>query len=137
MATKTASVKAKPEARAEGVDKSEFIRGGLSKKPKAMFRHVLEAWTVAGNKDLLTTSLFYLVKSKAKKPSCRRGRPKLDRGGADGVGVSPRDEANAVYVQIESELDKLISLAPDAEIAEAPRAARRRVSARLVICTAI
>ena len=131
MAKKTASVEAKPEASAEGVNKSEFIRGELSKNPKAMFKHVSEAWNASGNKELLTASLFYFVKSKFGKSIQRRGRPRSDQGLASS-GAGTENETSDIYLQIESELDKLISRAPDSKTAEALRAARRRVSAKLV-----
>ena len=131
MAKKTASKGAKPEASAEGVNKSEFIRGVFAKNATASAKEVQEAWAAAGHKVPLGTPLIYLVKSKSGKPSGRRGRPrgdmKREEGGSGGVG-----NGREVYFQIEAELDKLVSRAPDSKIAEALRNARRRVSAKLV-----
>ena len=116
-------------AKKEGVNKSQFIRDVLAKNATATAREVQEAWNATGQKEPLGTPIIYLVKSKFGKPSGRRGRPK---GGADGVGVIPRSETSGVYLQIEAELDKLISKTPDSKITEALRSARRRVSARLI-----
>ena len=135
MAKKTTKKpEAKPEAptaSTEAPSKSQFIRDELAKNPNAMFRHVSAAWTAAGNKDQINASLFYVVKYKS---SATRGRRERLRQAirADALSMTASTDANAVYLQIESELDNLVARAPDSKIAEALRNARRRVSAKLV-----
>ena len=119
-------------SKTEGVSKSQFIRDELAKNPKASFRQVSETWTAAGNREPLTSSLFYLVKSQSGYSRGRRGRPKQTAGAGSSAIDAGGNEISTVYLQIESELDKLILKAPDSKIAEALRNARRRVSAKLV-----
>ena len=123
------NTKASGEAKSEGINKSQFIRDHFQQKPNATARDIVTAFAEAGH-GVLNPMLVYLVKSKSAEKKRRRG--KTERGGADGVGIRTSDDAANVYLQIETELEKLIVRAPDKAVAEALRLARRRVSAKLV-----
>lgn len=112
-----------------GPNKSQFIRDMLGSNKNVKHKEVAEAWKKAGNSDEIKSTLYYLVKSKLKG---KRGR-KL--GAAHTTAESPVGEKDAVLLEMERMLDKLIAMsasARESKLAEDLRIARRRVSAMLV-----
>ncbi len=102
-------------------NRSEFLRGLLAAAPDTSLAAARAAWRAAGHRATLAGSIFYMVRG-ALGHGGRRSAPRP-------VRATP---APAGFAHIERELDRLVALAPDPQIAELLRAARRRASLALL-----
>jgi hypothetical protein len=59
-------------ARRAGKKKSEFVTRFLERNPEANYNAANEAWRRAGNKDGISTSLFYKAKSEVTASAAKR-----------------------------------------------------------------
>src|SRR5215203_1053797 len=98
--------------RGGGTSQSQFIRALFAANPNTKLSDARTAWAEAGNKGVISNSLFYVVKGKAgfTKPSARgkrRGRPPGSK--TKSLTATPRT-AEAKYEAVENLLDDVIQM---------------------------
>ena len=111
-----------------------FVRDFLGQNPEASGKEVEAAWKKAGHKAPFHQSMVYKIKGDLGLSSKRRKKRRKKAVAAEAAPVAAADPG-AEFLAIEKALDSLIAKAEglkDAKLAEALRAARRRVGAKLV-----
>lgn len=128
--------------RADGPNRSAFIRDKLNEDPNTKLEAITEAWVNEGNEGEITPTLYYQIRKqmglsnrrrkKRGRPAGTAGRPRRRAAETTAVAASGGDN---VYDEIESTLDELIRRAlelGDRKLSDDLRMARRRASAKLV-----
>lgn len=120
--------------RSNGVNQSQFMRELLASNPNAVPADAKKAWSAAGNKGMLTGSLYYIIKKKLglTSPSARkRGRPVVHKSHSG--SLAPAVSAKG-YEEVEHKIDEVVHLLwelGDHDLAGEFRTVRRKVAARL------